>query len=402
MTFVDRQLSATIIKVCKNFPAIVLTGPRQSGKTTLLKHLFNGKTNFVSLDSPETRSWANEDPEDFLDSNKSPLVIDEIQNAPNLLPYIKSRIDKNRKPGQWILTGSQQFSVMKNVSESLAGRIAALTLLPFSFSETKKHLFKNWEEYFKDIVKQNSGRKNLGETILNGSYPEIITKKNTQTDLWYESYIQTYLEKDLKIIYDIGNLNLFIKFLRLLANRTGQILNLNSLANDLGTSAPTVKKWVSILEETRIVYLLQPYYKNNGKRLIKSPKIYFLDTGLVAHLTGIRTEEALLKGPLAGQLFETWVISEFVKQFYHIESITPPLYYVNNKNLWEIDLVLDMNGELTPIEIKLTSTVTESHIQNFQKFRGTYKNVSKFNYLVCNQRDSLLRQNTQVVYWGNL
>lgn len=400
--FINRQLSAVIIKARKNFPAIVLTGPRQSGKTTLLKHLFEKKADFVSLDSPETRTWAHEDPENFLDSHSIPLIIDEIQNAPNLLSYIKSRIDNNRKPGQWILTGSQEFSVMKNVSESLAGRIAALTLLPFSFSETKKHLFKNWEGYFHDILKQNSGKKDLGKTILNGSYPEIITKKNTQINLWYESYIQTYLEKDLKIIYDIGNLNLFIKFLRLLANRTGQILNLNSLANDLGTSVPTIKKWVSILEATRIIYLLQPYYKNNGKRLIKSPKIYFLDTGLVAHLTGIRTEEALLHGPLAGQLFETLVVSEFVKQFYHIESITPPLFYVNNKNLWEIDMVLDMNGELTPIEIKLTSTVTGSHIQNFQKFRNTYKNVTKFNYLICNQKDSFLKHNIQIIYWGNL
>ena len=400
--FINRQLSAIIVKVRRNFPAIVLTGPRQSGKTTLLKHLFGEKTNFISLDSPETRIWANEDPENFLDSHETPLIIDEIQNAPNLLPYIKARIDNNRKPGQWVLTGSQEFSVMKNMSESLAGRIATLTLLPFSFSETKKQLFKNWREYFQNIIKQNPGKKNLGKTILEGSYPEIITKKNTQINLWYESYIQTYLEKDLKIIYDIGNLNLFTKFLRLLANRTGQILNLSSLANDLGTSVPTVKKWVSILEATRIIYLLQPYYKNNGKRLIKSPKIYFLDTGLVAHLTGIRTEEALLKGPLAGQLFETFVVCEFVKQFYYIESITPPLYYVNHKNLWEIDLVLDMNGELTPIEIKLTSTVMARHFQNFQKFRNTYKNVAKFNYLICNQRDPLLRQNTQIIYWGNL
>mgnify|MGYP001611490637 CR=1 FL=1 len=400
--FIDRQLSAVIVKACKNFPAIVLTGPRQSGKTTLLKHLFKGKASFVTLDSPEARTWANDDPENFLDSHATPFIIDEIQNAPNILPYIKSRIDNNRKTGQWILTGSQEFSVMKNVSESLAGRIATLRLLPFSFSETKKHLFKNWKEYFHDMVKQNSGRKNLAAIILNGSYPEIIAKKNTQTNLWYESYIQTYLEKDLKVIYDIGNLNLFVKFLRLLANRTGQILNMNSLANDLGTSIPTVKKWISILDASGIIYLLQPYYKNNGKRLIKSPKIYFLDTGLVAHLTGIRTEEALLKGPLADPLFETFVISEFVKQFYHIESVTPPMYYINNKNLWEIDLVLDMDGELTPIEIKLASTVMGRHLQNFQKIRNTYKNVVKSNYLICNQKDPLLKQNTQIIYWGNL
>lgn len=401
MKYYNRILETTLLNASKTFPACLVTGPRQSGKTTLLKNLFSNKAKFISLEEYDTRLWAIEDPRDFLENNKPPIIIDEIQYAPDLLTYIKRKIDDDRKPGQWFFTGSQQFNLMKNISESLAGRIAITNLLPFSYSEKKQQFYDNFQIWFDNIVKGNNTNNDLGNLLIRGFYPELLLNKKVSINLWYDSYIKTYLEKDLKTLYDVGNLNQFYKFLTLLASRTAQIINYSSFSNELGISIPTLKKWISILESSFIIYLLQPFYNNFGKRIIKSPKIYFLDTGLASYLTGITTDKILLNGPMSGALFETFVISEFIKMFYHLGQ-RPPIYYFNNKNIWEIDLLIFYEQILYPIEIKLTGTVNAKYLKNFNIFRGLVENISIKNYLICKDNRNLTIKNTHICYWGNL
>ncbi len=364
--------------------------------------MFLEKANFVSMERPDNRLWAKEDPQDFLSNHEYPLIIDEFQYAPELLPYIKERIDGNRQPGMFFLTGSQQFSVMKNLSESLAGRVAVMTLLPFSFSEAKEISFRSWEEWFTHVTEKEvvqSGRK-LGSTILTGFYPEIISNPEVDKSIWFNSYIQTYLERDLKTLYDIGNLDNFYQFITLAAARCGSILNYSSFSSDLGVSVPTIKKWFSILEAGFIIFMLQPYSRNIGKRIIKAPKYYFIDTGLAAYLAGIQNADYLIRGNVAGQFFENFVLSEFHKNRKHFNSNVNS-YYINNRNLWEIDLLIEKNLELLPIEVKLSATIGPSHIRNFDKLRSLIK-VSESNYLICNTPEALKRKNTFINSWVNL
>jgi len=401
MIYKPRQLEYILKEASQTFPAILLTGPRQSGKTTLLKNLFSNTASFVSLDEADIRLWASEDPRDFIQNNKPPVIIDEIQYCPDLLPYIKHAIDNNRLPGQWFLNGSSQFALMKNVSESLAGRVALFNLLPFSHSEISGGLYNDWDAWFDAIKQSPSISHDLAYMLLNGSYPELAINDNINKRIWYDSYIQTYIERDVLSVYNIRDRNTFYKMLVLLASRTGTILNISSIANDLGVSVPTVKRWISVLEASHIIYLLHPYYKNIGKRLIKSPKIYFLDTGLVCHLTGLRDSEMLLRGPLAGQIFETFVVSEFVKNFYN-HGQRPSLSFVNNRNIWEVDLLVEKGMNIIPIEIKLSATITEAHLKNFHLLRNALQGLDKDNYLISNRKDYIYMNGTHICFWGSL
>jgi predicted AAA+ superfamily ATPase len=394
MEYILREASAT-------FPALLLTGPRQSGKTTLLKQLFSNIAKYVSLDEVDTRLWAIEDPRDFIQNNKPPVIIDEIQYAPDLLTYIKRRIDDDRSPGQWFLTGSNQFSLMKNVSESLAGRVAVFNLLPFSHSEINGRIYLSWDEWFDSIKNSIHAKEDLGQILLQGTYPELLCNKNINRRIWYDSYIQTYIERDLSLVYNIGDINTFYKLLVMLASRTGNILNMASIANDLGVSVPTVKRWIGILESSFIIYLLKPYYVNIGKRLIKSPKLYFLDTGLAAYLTGIRDTEVLLRGPLAGPIFESFVVSEFIKNFYN-HGERPSISFINNKNIWEVDLLIERDAKIIPVEIKLTATINESHLKNFNLLRSILQGLSDSNYLITNRREYMHMKGTHICYWESL
>jgi len=362
-----RVLARVVGKALKTFPAIVITGPRQSGKTTLLKALCGKTHKFVSLEDPDVRLRAKDDPIGFLDYYSPPVIIDEIQYVPELLSYIKTRIDENRKPGQWLFTGSQNFVLMQGVSESLAGRAAILTLLPFSYSE-RIGLAENSQPmpvYLKNLTKGADHHKNkynvsLVELILRGNYPEIASKKRVDRQLWCSSYISTYLERDVRNLTPIGDLNQFERFLKLSAARTGQLLNLSSLARDIGISVPTAKRWLSILETSHQVYLLYPYYRNIGKRIIKSQKLYFSDTALASYLMGINDKETLYHSPNFGALFETMIITDFLKRFAHFGEL-PSLYYLRTRDELEVDLVIEQNQKLHLFEIKGVKTVTPKH-----------------------------------------
>lgn len=369
-----RMLAHALRRALQSFPAVVVTGPRQSGKTTLLKTLFSKTHRFVSLEDPDVRLRAKEDPLAFLDAHRPPVVIDEIQYLPELLSYVKTRIDQRRTPGQWLFTGSQNFVLMQGVSQSLAGRVAVLSLLPFSLMERagRGEDTAAVAEWLRGMCRprHEASRLSLSDVLLRGSYPEIASKRSVDRQLWCGSYIATYLERDVRNLAQIGDLSQFERFLRLCAARTGQLLNLTAFANDIGVSVPTAKRWLSILETSHQIYLLYPYYKNIGKRLVKSPKLYLTDTGLASYLMGLHEAEALLKGPSVGPLFETLVVTEVLKRFLHAGQM-PSLYYLRTRDGLEVDLVLELNQQLHLFEIKSAMTVVPKHAASLRRLVDT-------------------------------
>lgn len=367
-----RTLESSILKAVKTFPAVVLTGPRQSGKTTLLKMLFKKKYRFVSLEDPDTKMRAKTDPRSFLEINSPPVVLDEIQYVPELLSYIKTKIDNNRKPGQWLFTGSQNFVLMQGVSQSLAGRAAVLSLLPFSCAERNNNGKANSEisALLKNLhrLKKTAKQPSLTKYLLRGFYPEIASNAAIDRYLWCSSYLATYVERDVRNLTQIGDLSQFESFLKLCAVRSGQILNLTNMSQDIGISVTTAKRWLSVLEAAYMVYLLYPYYKNIGKRLIKSPKLYFNDTGLVTYLLGLHDKETLLKSPHFGHVFETMVVTDFLKRFLHFGQM-PSMYYMRTRDSLEIDLVLEVNQKLYLFEIKSSATIFPKHAESLIRIK---------------------------------
>jgi hypothetical protein len=359
-----RALSRVIRKALRTFPAIVVTGPRQSGKTTLLKTMFADSHAFVTLEDPDVRIRAKEDPLQFLARYKPPVIIDEIQYVPELLSYIKTRIDENRKPGQWLFTGSQHFGLMQGISQSLAGRAAVLSLLPFSLAErTGKGdtalAMGDWIKKLRTLSPIDL-RISLSDVLLRGSYPEIASRRSVDRQLWCGSYIATFLERDVRNLAQIGDLSQFERFLRLCAVRTGQLLNLSDLARDIGVSVPTAKRWLSVLEAGYQVFLLYPFYQSLGKRLVKSPKMYFNDTALATYFLGLHDKDSLLNSPTFGHLFETLVVTDMLKRFLHGGEM-PSMYYLRTRDGLEIDLVLELGQKLSLFEIKSTMTVWPKH-----------------------------------------
>lgn len=387
--YIKRLIEKTILNTLKAFPVLIITGARQSGKTTLLKHLFSNTFNYISLDELDIRSLAINDPREFLARFKAPLIIDEIQNAPQLLPYIKAVVDRERVNGRFIITGSQQFPLMKNVSESLAGRAAILNLYPFMIEEiTGNYLIeeKSINNFLKKISSQKistSPKIDLGTWLLGGGYPGLFVNSQISKNIWFSSYIQTYIDRDVRGNIKNENLNDFERFLKLIAGRTAQKLSYSNLSRNIGLSVPTIKSWISLLQTNSIIYLLQPYYRNFGKRIIKSPKIYFLDTGIAAYLVGIQTREHLLNSPMGGALFETFIVTNFLKRFSALDT-NPSLYYWKNIGGIEVDLLVEYNNKLIPIEVKLASTIYSNHYKSLLKWIYYSKLDIDFALLISN------------------
>jgi len=402
-----RTLKKALLKAIKTFPAIVVTGPRQSGKTTLLKMLFKKTHNFVTLEDPDIRLRAQEDPRAFLENYQAPIIFDEIQYVPELLPYIKTKIDENRKAGQWLFTGSQNFSLMNNISESLAGRIAVFNLLPFSFSEYLGLGNSTLSiELLLNQIKINHAstplKLDVADLILRGNYPEIVSNQSIDRQIWCSSYIATYIERDVRSILQVSNFTQFERFVKTIAVRTGSILNISMIAKDLGISTQTIKRWLSVLETAHIVYLLYPYYKNIGKRLIKSPKIYFCDTALASYLLGINNKETLINNPCFGNLFETYIISDFYKRFLHFGN-KPTMYYLRTRDGLEIDLVIENNQKLHLFEIKSGMTITTKHAQPLFHLKNDLEDQIETAMVLSNTSENcLLKKEINSYNWMHI
>ncbi len=370
MKYIKRSAENVIRKQEKIFKAILITGARQVGKTTMLKNT-KPNVNYITLDDMLLNQSAKEDPNLFLKSNKKPLIIDEVQYAPELLRYIKIELDNSEEKAMFYLTGSQQFHLMKNVSESLAGRIEILNLLGLSLREIKEIDFNNpfipTKEYLREREKYNKdiSYSEIWDIIHKGTMPALYQEEN-DFEMFYSMYVNTYIERDVRNLTQIGDTLTFFKFMTSLASRIGGLLNLNTVANEVGITIPTAQRWLSILISSNIVYLLEPYYNNIMKRAVKTPKIYFLDTGLVSYLTKWKNKDVLESGNMAGNFFENFVIVEIIKSYYNNGELRPPIYFYRDKDKKEIDLIIEQNGKLHPIEIKKSANPTKDMISNFK------------------------------------
>ncbi len=407
--FVPRTLSGLLDKAVRGFPAVLVSGPRQSGKTTLLRTRFGETHRYVSLEAPHIRERALADPTGFLGDHPPPVILDEIQHAPALLSYLQVAIDEDRRPGRWLLSGSQSFPLLQGTSESLAGRVAILTLLPLSWSEIQGRAEGDLavETVFDRLLEarpapESSTRPDLAQWLLRGGFPQLWSDPAVDPQLWLASYIQTYLERDVRSVLGVRDLGAFQTFLRLTAARTGQVLNLVDLARDAGISPPTVRQWLSVLEASHQIFLLRPHFENFGKRLIKAPKLYWLDTGLACFVLGLKDEEAVLRGPMAGALFETAVVAELAKLFYH-RGLPPPLWYWRSRDGWEIDLLVELRGRLHPIEIKATATPRPAQAEAVARWRSLAGEKAGSGLLVAQTEEaSALVPGVRVLPWNRL
>ncbi|MFA7672977.1 MAG: ATP-binding protein [Clostridia bacterium] len=370
MMYINRHIEETVRNISKMFGAVLITGPRQAGKTTLLKKVAKNIA-YITLDDPIMLQSAREEAGTFFKDTPPPLFVDEIQYAPNLFPYIKMIIDSEHKKGQFYLSGSQRFVMMKNVTESLAGRLGLIELLGLSLREITGVEFNEpfipTDEYYaarrKDL--QETSYKDIWNIIYKGSMPQMYAESDVDWTVFYGSYVKTYIERDVRDLTQVGDEGKFIKFMTVIAACTGQLLNLASVARDVNISAPTAERWLSILQASQIVYLLQPYYNNITKRAVKTPKVYFLDTGLAAYLTKWNTPEVLQNGAMAGAFFETFVIAEVIKSYLN-KGRDIPLYFYRDKDMNEIDLLILQNGTLYPIEIKKYADPSKNDISVFR------------------------------------
>ncbi len=354
--YIQRSIEPVLKKAIKQFPAVVLTGPRQAGKTTILKKLFGSSYQYISLEPPDVRAAAASDPRGFINLYPPPIIFDEIQYAPDLLFYIKEKIDENRsKYGQYILTGSQNILLSQHVAETLAGRAATLRLFPLSYTEISNRPFKSfpWEEKTED--RSSLPLKDFWKLMLRGSYPELTEHPEKDSTLWHGSYIQTYLERDVRSLRQIGDLTQFQIFLRAVAANSSQLLQMSDIASDIGVSVNTIKTWLGILEATYQIIILRPYFSNINKRLVKTPKVYFTDVGTLCYLTGLKDVDHLLSGPMAGAIVETYVVSEIYKRLSN-RGTEPQIYFWRTSAGAEVDILVDDQGTLIPVEVKATAT----------------------------------------------
>ena len=403
--YIPRAIEPAVLAIAETFPVLLVTGPRQVGKTTLLKHIAKEGRNYVTLDDPLQRRLAIEEPELFLERFETPVIIDEIQYAPGLFPYIKMRVDRDGIKGAYWLTGSQIFHLMQNASESLAGRVGIVHLLGLSQTEisgrpsvpflpTKAILSA------KRTVAEHSSIIEVFTAIQRGSLPALLAGENRPTaEQYYSSYVQTYLQRDIKDLSQVGDELAFLRFLTAVAARTGQMLQYADLARDIGISQPTAKKWLSLLVTSGIVTLVEPWHSNTLTRMIKAPKLYFLDTGLAAYLTRWTTPEALEAGASSGAFFETFVVSEIMKSWYNAGK-TPPVFYYRDKDRNEIDLILEADGKLHPVEIKKSANPGKDAIATFRVLANVGKSIGPGGVVCCaTEYLPLDAQNSIIPWW---
>lgn len=377
-----RAIEPVLRQVAEQYPVVTITGPRQSGKTTLARAVFDKP--YANLEAPDIRALALSDPRRFLGQYPHGAILDEIQRAPELLSYIQVIVDEDPQKGKYILTGSHQFSLHQAVSQSLAGRTALLTLLPLSLTEMQQKPY--------DLT--------VDEQLLRGFYPRIYQEHQDHAML-YRNYFHTYVEKDVRELINIKNLIDFERFIKLCAGRIGSLLDLSSLANDVGVSVTTISNWLSILEASYLIVRLQPYYENFGKRIIKSPKLYFTDVGFAAYLLGIQTVEQMSRDPLRGMLFENMVVLELMKHYFN-EGKDAPLYFFRDSHQNEVDIVIKSANHFIPVEIKSAQTFHPQFLKGINKFRAMLPDRINASYLVYSGESILNIQQSNVLNYLEL
>lgn len=381
---INRYAKDTLLRLSKGFPIVAVTGPRQSGKTTLVRSVFFDKP-YVSLEDLDSRSFAEEDPRAFLSTYPDGAVFDEVQRCPDLFSYLQTIVDNSRQMGRYILTGSQQFGLFSNISQSLAGRVGMVQLLPFCHGE---------------LCAAKLGLSSVEEAIYRGSYPPLYDREVTPAD-WYPGYVATYIERDLRQLIQVKDLRIFQLFLRMCAARTGQLLNFSSLANDCGITHNTAKAWISILEASYVLFLLQPHHKNFNKRLIKSPKLYFYDTGLACWLLGVQNESQVVSHSLRGALFETWVLSELLKGRFN-RGLHSNLYFWRDRSGTEVDVIIEQGELLLPVEIKSGKTLTADYFIGLKKWLAIADDVAGTARLVYAGDEEQMRTQVDVIAWRSV
>jgi uncharacterized protein len=383
---IARNITPLLLQLASQYPVITLTGPRQSGKTTLAKSLFPNKP-YVTLENPDTRRYASEDPRGFLSAYPQGAILDEIQRTPELPSYLQGMVDADPQPGRFVLTGSQQFELMTQVTQSLAGRTAVLRLLPFTLAEAAR-------------LKASSAPPDLASTLLTGFYPRIHDKSLNPSQALAD-YFATYVERDLRQLAAVHDLHRFERFVRLCAGRTGQLLNLDSLGNDAGVSHATARAWIDLLQTSYIVHLLPPWFTNSGKRLIKSPKLYFYDVGLACWLLGLRTPSQVSRDPLWGSLFENFIIMEALKDRFNAGE-SAQMYFYRDSEGNEVDLLLPTGGKLHAIEIKAGATVNVDYFKGLKTFAAHHPHAVAGGGVVFGGAQSQSRSDWPVHSWLDL
>lgn len=384
---IPRIADNTLKTLAKGYPVVAITGPRQSGKTTLSRAVFPEKP-YVSLEDPDQRAFAEEDPKGFLSRYPDGAILDEVQRCVELFSYLQGIIDEDPRPGLFILTGSQQFGLMSGISQTLAGRVGLVQLLPFALQE---------------LQTAGVAPDDLDQMLYQGHYPPLYDRDVTPIH-WYRDYVSTYIERDVRQMINIQDLSAFQRFVRLCAARTGQLLNLTSLVNDCGISVNTAKAWLSVLEASYIIYLLRPHHRNFRKRLVKSPKLYFLDTGLAAWLLGIQTAGQLAIHAQRGALLESWVVAELLKGRYN-QALVANLYFWRDNTGNEIDVLLEQGEHLRPIEIKSGQTINRDYfngLRRWTKLAESEKTKVDTPYLVYGGNETQSRAGIEVLPWRNM
>ena len=393
---IDRYMKESLVASARDYPVLTVTGPRQSGKTTLVRAVFPTH-DYVSLENPDDRTFALEDPRGFLNRFEGSVILDEVQHVPELLSYLQGRVDEDDRMGRYVLTGSQNFLLLQKVSQSLAGRTALFQLLPFSRGELAGSNPMALEEIGRKIPKRSQTEGSLSEMLFKGFYPRIHDKGIKPQD-WLRNYYQTYIERDVRNLLHVGDIETFGRFVRLCAGRTGQILNLSSLGADCGITHTTARRWLSVLEASFIVYLLRPHYENFSKRLIKSPKLYFIDTGLLCYLLRIRSADELISHASRGAVFENYVLVEILKAMLN-QGMDPDVHFWRDVGGHELDFVLEQGQELVPVEAKSGETIASDYLKGIRYWRGLPGQDNAPAAVVYGGDTSMMRAETAFYSW---